>query len=98
MSFWALMTESRCAPACWIRGSLVPRYFFNVVDGRFLPDLEGTPMSGLDAAKDEAVRTAGEMLRDLRNWGGSEWQMHVSDESGTTLIKLTFSAKVIAAE
>jgi putative ABC transport system substrate-binding protein len=41
----------------------VPRYFFNVHDGKDLPDNEGVELAGRDAAHREAFHTAGEMLK-----------------------------------
>jgi hypothetical protein len=41
----------------------MPRYFFNVLDGQDLPDLEGTVLPTPDAARVMAVFTSSEMLR-----------------------------------
>lgn len=73
----------------------MPRYFFNVHDGRDLVDTEGSDLSGLDHARQEAVRTAGELLRDGGHadfWSGEEWQMVVTDERGLEVFTLTFKA------
>jgi hypothetical protein len=71
----------------------VARYFFNVVDGRFLPDEEGTECAGMMAVREQAIATAGEILKDLAPSfpRGLEWQLHVSDESKLTVLKLKFS-------
>jgi hypothetical protein len=42
----------------------MPRYFFNVDDGRDLPDNEGTELAGRNEAHRQAIITAGEMLRE----------------------------------
>ena len=72
----------------------MPRYFFHVVDGRATMDREGTELTGLDEARTEAVRMAGEMLRySAENvWTGCPWQMTVADADGKTLFTLRFSA------
>ena len=41
----------------------MPRYFFHVMDGRASIDREGTELAGIDEARSEAIRTAGEILR-----------------------------------
>lgn len=73
----------------------MPRYFFNVQDGRDIPDTEGSILAGLDELRKEAVRTAGEMLREgghTEFWSGAEWRMIVTDEAGLVVLILTFSA------
>jgi hypothetical protein len=71
----------------------MPRYFFHVVDGKFLVDDEGTECAGLSEVREQALATAGAILKDYapRFPSGTEWQMHVTDESKTTLFKLRFS-------
>jgi hypothetical protein len=71
------------------------RYFFNVHDGSDYLDTVGTKLLGLTAVHEEAVRTAGEMLRDGGRedlWSGEQWRMIVTDESGLEVLTLTFSA------
>jgi hypothetical protein len=72
----------------------MPRYFFHVVDGREIVDDEGTELPGLRAARAEAIRTAGAMLRDEGDefWNGTEWHMNVTDAAGQSVLKLRFSA------
>ena len=73
----------------------MPRYFFHVHDSEEIPDREGTLLADPDEARSQAIVTAGEMLKGLgpRSWGGSEWRMRVTDESGTTICTLRFSAE-----
>ncbi len=73
----------------------MPRYFFNVIDGKLLVDDEGAECSGMSEVRAQAIETAGAMLRDM---GGNfpnnlEWQMLVTDESKRTVFKLWFSAE-----
>lgn len=72
----------------------MPRFFFHVADGRDLPDLEGTPLPGPAEARAQALRMAGEILREegMRFWRGAEWRMDVTDEARRTLFTLRFSA------
>ena len=72
----------------------MPRYFFNVVDGKFLVDSQGTVLEGMPEAREMAITTAGEILRDhgVGGWNGGDWQMHVTNEAKETVLKLSFSA------
>jgi hypothetical protein len=45
----------------------MPRYFFHMRDGSTVLDAEGTELPDLKAARDEAIRACGEMLRDIPN-------------------------------
>lgn len=72
----------------------MPRYFFNVHDGAEYPDLQGTELADLNAARQEAVRFSGELLTDSsdRFWGTKEWSMEVCDDAGLALFTLRFAA------
>ena len=73
----------------------MPRYFFHVRDGRDIPDNVGTELPSLEAARVEAVRSSGEMLRDIKGstefWSGDDWVMNVTDEAGKPVLTLRFS-------
>jgi len=87
-----------CAPASLTEERAMARYFFNVIDGQFLADHEGTECSSLEEARAQAIETAGAMMREAGRqlWDGTEWQMHVTDEDRRTLLKLRFSAEQLA--
>jgi hypothetical protein len=73
----------------------MPRFFFHVDDGHLSPDTEGTEHRDVDAARVEAVRLTGEMLREAgkRFWsGGTLWRLHVTDEAGQLVLTLHVSA------
>ncbi len=72
----------------------MPLYFFDIHDGLFDPDPEGTELPDIYAAQAEAIRASGEMLRDLgaKFWNGTEWKMVVKDETSRPLFTLRFSA------
>jgi len=73
----------------------VPRYFFHIQDGKDIPDREGTLLADNKAARIEAITTGGAILKDLASyWDGTEWRMNVTDEAGTTLFRLRFSADI----
>jgi hypothetical protein len=72
----------------------VPRYFFNVRDGRDIPDTEGTELAGVAEARNQAIVAAGEMIKQDGNtvWNGKGWRMHVTDEAGAPVFTLHFAA------
>ncbi|MBL0403630.1 hypothetical protein JKG68_06585 [Microvirga aerilata] len=73
----------------------MPRYFFHVTDGHSERDTEGTELPDIYTAQDQAIRTSGELLRDMgaKFWNGSEWKLEVTDEQGQILLTLRFSAE-----
>jgi hypothetical protein len=77
----------------------MPRYFFNIHDSQNLPDNDGTVFPGPEAAREQAVILAGEVLKDLdgKFWNAREWRMVVTDEQGATVCTLTFSGTVGSA-
>lgn len=73
----------------------MPRYFFHVRDGTSTPDDIGTDLPDIYSAQALAVRTCGEILRDMgaRFWDGTEWRLEVADAQGQVLFVLRFSAE-----
>ncbi|WP_375457758.1 DUF6894 family protein [uncultured Enterovirga sp.] len=73
----------------------MPRYFFNVTDGRSFVDPNGTELPDVYAAQARAIQTSGDMLRDMAGkfWTGESWKMEVHDQAGRELFTLTFSAQ-----
>ena len=76
------------------RRHAISRYFFHVFDGQALPDLVGTELPDDDAAKAEAIVTAGTMVREAGSkfWNGEEWVMRVENDAGHSVCELRFSA------
>jgi len=73
----------------------MPRYFYHVYDGYSSLDTDGTEFPDIYTAQDQAIRTSGEILRDMgtRFWDGTAWRMEVADERGQILFVLRFSAE-----
>ena len=70
----------------------MPRYLFHVHDERDIPDEDGADLPDLQAVQAEAIRAAGEMLRDIDGaFTGEEWRMDVTDEAGRPVLTLRFS-------
>jgi hypothetical protein len=72
----------------------MPRFFFNVSDGEYIPDELGTELASMDAARVAAVEFAGSLLREsgVKFWQGDDWMVEVADEAGIVLFALTFIA------
>jgi hypothetical protein len=76
----------------------LPRYYFIIDNGSLIPDDDGTELPDLQTAQSEAVKAAGELLKDLhgRLWEGERtWQMHVTDAQHMLLFSLSFTAKMV---
>lgn len=71
----------------------MPRYFFHIIDGTTDSDHIGTDFPDLYAAQDQAVRAAGEAIRDLGGqlFDHESWKMQVDDDAGKMLFTLTVS-------
>jgi hypothetical protein len=76
---------------------IVPRYFFNVFDGRSPCDDVGTELPGPDQARREAIRLAGQIISEdpQRIVLGAGWYLEVRDERGALLTRLDF---IVASE
>jgi hypothetical protein len=77
---------------------LMPRFYFHVDDNRTTLDQEGTVLPDIEAARQESITAAGEMLRNGSGhviWGGKPWRMRVTDQpdaKSKPLFTLRFSA------
>ena len=76
----------------------MPRFYFHVEDDRTTLDQEGIVLPDIEAARQEAITAAGEMLRNGSGkvvWGGKPWRMWVTDRpdaKSKPLFTLRFSA------
>jgi len=74
----------------------MPRFHFNVDDGRHYPDPDGLELAGQAAARDEALRAIGELVAAQPEdfWRDGFFRMTVTDDDGLTLFILDLSAVV----
>ena len=74
----------------------MPKYFFNLADGRTSLDREGSQIESLEQARLEAVVYAASMLRDRPEevWAQGNWRVEVSDDQK----RLLFTIVVMALE
>jgi hypothetical protein len=72
----------------------MPRFYFNVHDGVSQIDKDGTVLPDWQTARIEAVRLAGEILRDeaYRIALGEDWCIEVTDRKGAIVFRLTIQA------
>ena len=72
----------------------MPRYFFHIADSVVIPDVDGIELEDLSVARIEAVRVAGEMLRDHAPafWTSGEWKVIVTGEDRTVLFSICCQA------
>lgn len=72
----------------------MPRYFFHIMDGHAVVDLEGRELPNVWEVRLQAIRLANEVLasEDVGLLFGQPWQMTVADTTGKTVFSLTFSA------
>jgi hypothetical protein len=69
------------------------RYFFHVLDGKIAIDQVGSELAGIEEAREEAIHTAGEIIRSRT--GGAHagpWRMIVADAESKVVFSLEFSA------
>ena len=66
------------------------RYFFNQYDGVSKPDDNGLEFATIDQARIEAVRYAGEVLRDHPTlvWTGDDFRIEVTDAKQLVLFTI----------
>lgn len=70
----------------------MPRFHFHVHDGRDWPDEEGVELASVAQARIEALRHAGDMLKDsaIEAQHARGWRMQVTDGQGQTVLYLEF--------
>jgi hypothetical protein len=77
------------------RSAHMPRYFFNIHDGKNVVDREGTELADLAEARLSAVELAGRSIAEIGDafWTQDhDWRLEVLDASGKLLFTLNFSA------
>jgi hypothetical protein len=69
----------------------MPRYYFNIVDGRRFDDAEGLELPDTAAARAEAVAIARDLMRiDPTRTDWSEWLVQVTNEHRQIAFDLLF--------
>ncbi len=68
----------------------MPRFYFHIHDGEFIPDEDGTELPDVSAARIEAARYAGQLLANKpeQAWETEGWSVEVTDDHRLVLFKL----------
>jgi hypothetical protein len=71
----------------------MPRYFFNVMNDVYAPDLDGVVLPNLEAAKGEAEKDIEDIKLNRFKPGGdwSKWSIEICDQKGDLLLVVPFS-------
>jgi hypothetical protein len=66
----------------------MPKYFFNAVDGRPLPDEDGSELPDMDAVRRKATLVLGELLKEQPDdfWDTGRLRLEVVDEAGEVVL------------
>jgi hypothetical protein len=72
----------------------VPRYYFHTDNSHSLRDRDGVELADVEAARHEAVRALGEILKERVDefWHDGTLRMCVADADGLTLFLVEVSA------
>jgi coenzyme F420-reducing hydrogenase alpha subunit len=75
------------------------RYFFNLARAAYDPDVEGVEFATPAEARAEAVRYAGEMIRDHPTmiWAGEDFRVEVTDANQLILFTVIVVGVISAA-
>jgi hypothetical protein len=69
----------------------MPRYFFNIANGRSFDDVDGLELPDIAAARAEAMGFARDLMRlepERRDW--SRWAVRVTDDNRKPVFDLPF--------
>lgn len=70
----------------------MPKYFFNVHNGRVIADDDGIDLSGPAEARERGVRLAADILREeMATSPDASWRMIVTDDAGDRVFQIDFS-------
>jgi uncharacterized protein DUF6894 len=74
----------------------MPLYFFDITDtGKTWPDSEGTELASLEEAREEALRTLGEIVKDkLPDGDHRNFLIEIRQGDGAPLLSASLSLRV----
>lgn len=73
----------------------MPRYFFHIADGQTFCDDVGTELPSLVEARQEAIATFGDLVKNRDEWKSKEWRMVIADPEGRILLTLNMSVEEV---
>lgn len=77
----------------------MPRYFFHTRTASKVADPDGVDLADHVAARHEAIRASGELMRDgaADFWGTRPWLVTVTDEAGLILYEIEMHGRASPA-
>ena len=77
----------------------MPHFYFHTETNVRTTDTEGMEFPGYEEAKHEAIRTAGQMMRDTPQefWGSRPWSVSVTDADGLIMWEIYLDGQTSAA-
>lgn len=77
----------------------MPRFYFHTETDVRTTDTEGTEFTGYVAARQEAIGTSGQMMKDAPEvfWGSRPWSVTVTDADGLILWEIYLDGQTSAA-
>ena len=72
----------------------MPRYFFHVHDGVYVPDEDGTELPDIYRAQTEGIKLCGALVSEMgaKFWDHGEWKLEVCDSVQKPLFTLTVTS------
>lgn len=73
------------------------KYYFDITDGRTIPDINGTELLDVAAVRSHAIGLSSALLgsHSPSFWRGEEWLIEAKDDIGVVLFTLAFRASDI---
>ncbi|MFD1951273.1 DUF6894 family protein [Sphingomonas arantia] len=77
----------------------MPQYFFHTQTASRETDEDGLDLTGPVQARQQAIQTCGQMMRDAPEsfWGSRPWNVTVTDAAGVVLWEITMDGISTAA-
>ncbi|WP_443026093.1 DUF6894 family protein [Sphingomonas sp. PB2P19] len=77
----------------------MPRFYFHTETDVRSTDTEGMEFSGYEEAKHQAIRTAGDLMRETPQvfWGSRPWSVSVTDATGLIMWEIYLDGQTSAA-
>jgi hypothetical protein len=77
----------------------MPRFYFHTETDVRTTDDEGIEFPGYEEARQEAIRTAGQMMRDTPHafWSSRPWSVSVTDADGLIMWEIYLDGQTSAA-
>ncbi len=77
----------------------MPLFFFDIRDGVFIPDDNGTDLPDTEAARLQGAALCAKLLgeKQAEFWQGDPWEVVVRDDHGLVMFTIAFKATALPA-